>query len=164
MAIKICSKCGLEKDESEFHGSGYKKKDGTQSLHSWCKVCVANKPSYQKEYWSRPENKARKKRNAHKSYLNNKEKINHYNLEKNLKRKYGITFKEYNVMLDQQHGVCKICGKAPIVKRLHVDHDHKTGTVRALLCTQCNMMLGATRDNPTILRLAALYLEEHGCE
>ena len=46
-------------------------------------------------------------------------------------------------------------------KKFHVDHDHKTGKVRALLCFNCNVMLGNSFDDPEILRRALLYLESH---
>ena len=115
-------------------------------------------------YWAKPENKARKKANSHKSYLRHKTRVLAHTRENLLKNRFGITVKDYDNMLEKQHGVCKICGKPPGAKRLHVDHDHKTGKVRALLCYLCNVMLGNARDEPTILRLAALYLEEHGHE
>ena len=56
--------------------------------------------------------------------------------------KYGITAEQYNKMLAEQNGVCAICGRPPKTKRLHVDHDHKTGKIRALLCMMCNTKLG----------------------
>jgi hypothetical protein len=75
-----------------------------------------------------------------------------------LKRRYGITAEEADVMLAAQHGVCAICRTAPAA---HVDHDHATGAVRALLCFNCNGGLGQFRDDPTLLHLAAFYLEHH---
>jgi len=68
-------------------------------------------------------------------------------------------------MVDDQDGVCAICGEPPggRWKKLHVDHDHETGRVRALLCVSCNRALGWFRDNPEILRKAIVYLEEHSC-
>lgn len=63
--------------------------------------------------------------------------------KKHLKRSYGITLDEYNKMLKDQGGVCKIC-KLPCKsgKNLAVDHCHDTGTVRGLLCAKCNTNLG----------------------
>lgn len=78
-----------------------------------------------------------------------------------LKRKFGITHEQYQAMLTEQKGVCAICGKPPRGRRLAVDHDHKTGAIRALLCGNCNHVLGNGQDDPEILRKAADYLEQH---
>jgi hypothetical protein len=65
-----------------------------------------------------------------------------------LQRFYGITLEQYNEMFEKQGGVCAICGAKPSKvngtkkKHLHVDHDHKTGKVRGLLCVTCNVKLG----------------------
>jgi hypothetical protein len=60
-----------------------------------------------------------------------------------------------------QGGVCWICGVGPKKIPLNVDHDHKTGRVRGLLCWHCNnRLLGASRDRPEILRKAAQYLDD----
>lgn len=61
-------------------------------------------------------------------------------------------------MLAFQDGLCAICRTAPAV---HVDHDHETGAVRALLCFNCNGGLGQFKDDPYLLRMAAFYVEHH---
>ena len=53
----------------------------------------------------------------------------------------GVGDDEYEWMLAEQGGVCAICGSPPKSRRLHVDHDHKTGAVRGLLCFRCNRAL-----------------------
>ena len=75
-----------------------------------------------------------------------------------LRAKYGITAEEYAAMLADQSGVCYICGGKSGKKRLAVDHDHKTGEVRGLLCKRCNRMLGYYRDNAESFERAATYL------
>ena len=55
-----------------------------------------------------------------------------------LKKKYGITETDYQNLLRKQNGNCAICGGKNKSRRLHVDHDHKTGKVRGLLCLRCN--------------------------
>ncbi len=69
--------------------------------------------------------------------------------------------KDFYALFDAQNGACKICRTpaADLKKRLCVDHDHKTGFARGLLCESCNFALGKFRDNPTIVRAAASYLE-----
>ena len=82
-----------------------------------------------------------------------------------LKRKYGITLIEYHKMLEEQKGVCKICGKPSTakdryggVKKLHVDHNHKTGEIRGLLCVKCNQAIGLFGESKEVLQNAIFYL------
>lgn len=73
-------------------------------------------------------------------------------------RRYGITAAEADYLFDLQNGLCAICKLAPAA---HVDHDHATGAVRALLCFNCNGGLGQFRDDPDVLRAAAEYIRFH---
>jgi hypothetical protein len=75
-----------------------------------------------------------------------------------LTRRYGITAAEADYLLDRQQGLCAICKVAPAA---HVDHDHETGAVRALLCFNCNGGLGQFRDDPLALHAAAYYVQFH---
>lgn len=79
---------------------------------------------------------------------------------KTLKEKYGITEADYSKMLALQHEKCAICKCYQRYQRLSVDHDHKTGMVRGLLCVQCNRGIGRFFDSPIRLRRAAEYLEQ----
>lgn len=81
----------------------------------------------------------------------------------NLKRRYGITLADYQIMLTAQVGVCAVCENPPTERDrfiLNVDHDHKSGRVRGLLCILCNTVLGKMNDSPALLRKAADYLED----
>ncbi len=82
-----------------------------------------------------------------------------------LKRRYGIVSKDVDLMIEQQGGVCPICLCVPstldLKKPWHVDHDHKTGKTRGILCHHCNTALGNLQDDITILKSAIRYLEEH---
>lgn len=73
---------------------------------------------------------------------------------------YGITTEEYRAIYEAQGGKCAICQRATgASKKLSVDHDHKTGEVRGLLCTPCNRdVLGHLRDSVTALLRAVRYL------
>lgn len=73
-----------------------------------------------------------------------------------LKRSYGMTEAERAELLASQKGLCAICLKEPAV---HVDHCHKTGKVRGVLCFNCNSAIGKLSDDPDIVRRAAAYLE-----
>jgi hypothetical protein len=72
-----------------------------------------------------------------------------------LKRRYKLTSEQYTRMLVTQGDACKICGLTGI--RLEVDHNHKTGRVRGLLCHKCNMKLVGL-DDPIWLEKALTYL------
>lgn len=69
---------------------------------------------------------------------------------------YGITFQEYDQLVERQNGRCKICSK--LVAKLVVDHDHVTGAVRGLLCITCNVGVGMLRDSIETLESAIVYL------
>lgn len=83
-------------------------------------------------------------------------------------REFGLPKGQYSAMLKAQGGVCALCGEAesgrtrlgtPIA--LHVDHDHTTGQIRALLCGNCNRAIGHLKDDPALIRKAALYVEAY---
>jgi DNA-directed RNA polymerase subunit RPC12/RpoP len=75
-----------------------------------------------------------------------------------LMRAYGITVAQYEALLVAQGGACAICGGRRGYK-LAVDHDHKTGRVRGLLCKLCNgRILPAARDRVDVLQAAVEYL------
>lgn len=78
------------------------------------------------------------------------------------KHKYGLTRSEFRTMLGKQEGLCAICTAVlGSGHKTHIDHDHATGTVRALLCGHCNKGLGSFRDNPALLTGAVAYLRLH---
>lgn len=76
--------------------------------------------------------------------------------------RYGLTPEEHLALVARQGGLCAICGSPPAHDALAIDHDHETGRVRALLCDNCNFMIGLAQDNPTLLEIGAAYLESYG--
>lgn len=86
--------------------------------------------------------------------------------ERVLKLSYGLSLEEFNALLEAQNYVCAIC-KKPETATAHpgrkqwlaVDHDHTTGRVRGLLCSQCNRSLGGFQDSVMILKRAIDYME-----
>ena len=67
-------------------------------------------------------------------------------------------------MLTEQGGQCAICGTADPKSRfgvMHVDHCHKTGKVRALLCNPCNTLLGKVERSPVGLDSFSAYIQRH---
>lgn len=77
-----------------------------------------------------------------------------------LKRKYGISIGDYNILFLKQDGKCAICGvhQKDLKKKLSVDHNHGTGKVRGLLCPNCNSAIGMLKDDPLMLKAAIDYL------
>lgn len=79
-------------------------------------------------------------------------------------RMTGWTPSDYEKAYLAQHGKCAICGcnlNSSRYTRFAGDHDHKTGKLRGLLCTNCNTAIGLLKDSPLRCRNAAEYLEEH---
>ena len=87
----------------------------------------------------------------------NSEKIREWNSAYFRKRTYGLSGDDYAAMVKKQNNLCAIClGE----RGLCVDHCHKTGRIRGLLCRQCNTMLGNATDSPEILDKAIEYLRK----
>lgn len=84
-------------------------------------------------------------RNYHNNYYRrNRARLLATNKRSVLKKKYGLTIKAFNELFQRQQGRCAICEKhqSELKKPLAVDHNHKTGEIRGLLCTKCNVTLG----------------------
>ena len=78
---------------------------------------------------------------------------------------HGIDLSDFMDMLAMQKGACAICGHSDTSNPNFfplVDHCHKTGIIRGLLCMNCNQGLGKFADDPTRLMLAAAYISKHG--
>ena len=119
--------------------------------------------AYQKEY-NKPHKNERsiynkKYRETHREKLvAHQKEYRKAHREEILMKKYRLTIENYDKMLVAQNGVCAICGHPPNWRCLSVDHNHITGNVRGLLCSNCNMMLGLVDDSIEILRSAIEYL------
>ncbi len=85
-----------------------------------------------------------------------------------LREKYGLTPAQYEQMFEAQRGLCAICGNPETrrgsggqPRRLSVDHDHRTGAVRELLCGRCNSVTWAVEESPEMLDAVRAYLLRH---
>lgn len=99
-----------------------------------------------------------------KYYDKNRERMAARQRKYQLADKYGITEQDYDDMFKSQEGKCAICkteNQTGKWQRFGVDHCHKTGKVRALLCNECNRGIGLLKDDPEILKSAVAYLEYH---
>ena len=107
-----------------------------------------------KKYRSNPINKQKE----HEYYQKNKQRHKATSWKTKLRIRYGITVEEFETMKINQDGKCLICKR---VRFLNIDHCHKTGKVRGLLCITCNAALGGMNDNIEILERAIIYLKKN---
>ena len=151
--------CGEEKSKKDF----YVRKETRDGLRSECKNCH-NKKSYIRGKQWRIDHKEeyREYRRMNNQRPEVKLKNSASKFKQRMKKIYGINILEYNRMLEEQFNGWKTCGRPvhTINKRLSVDHNHKTGNVRGLLCGQCNSILGLCNDNIAILYSLIDYLKE----
>ena len=117
------------------------------------------KPNYHKEYRKANKTKLAAQQKAHR--LANPDSYR----DSDYKRHYGISLEQYNQMFKEQNGNCAICGRnqSEFKIRLAVDHDHKTGKIRALLCRNCNLIIGNAQENADTCYKAGDYLNNHQC-
>lgn len=122
---KICNKCRIEKNLEDFYREKGNSSDGRRGDCKKCKERVV-------EDW-RQKNKDR---------VNTVARINQKkNRLRNRLYRYNLTPNQYHQMLKDQNDLCKICNSKTNDKTLVVDHCHKTGKTRALLCRKCNTLL-----------------------
>lgn len=164
--MKACSKCSILKELTEYIiDKRYK-----QGVHSICKCCQS---AWKKEWKKRNKDVIREKDSKYREI--NKEKLKEYNYKyreenkyskrknSHLKWAFNITLDDYNNMLNKQNNSCAICGisRSSLKKDLYVDHCHKTGKIRELLCDGCNRGMGQFKDNIDLMSKALTYLEKH---
>lgn len=133
MTKKKCSGCKKIKLLSEFT----KRKTSKDGYHCWCKLCT-NK--YAKNYIKQHPDRAKK-----------------WDRKYNLKHRCGLQQDEFLQISKKQKGKCLICKKK--VVRLCIDHNHKTGKVRGLLCQNCNAALGMVDENINVLKDMIRYIK-----
>jgi hypothetical protein len=161
--VKRCLKCMADKATDQFSPSQI------ELDSAWCRPCMNT-------YY---RNKNAERRKAGLCLNHNEPRIDGrsrcprceaVNRTNNLKKNYGITVEQYDAMLAAQGGVCRICAQPPStvhrknerdprIRNLAVDHDHKTGRIRGLLCSNCNQALGKAEDRPERLIAMAAYLQ-----
>lgn len=152
---KICSTCKIEKPIQNFS------KDSTNK-HGLCYRCKdCTKINRRKVYLKYREDEIKL---AREWCLKNPEKTKSYKLLE----KFNIDYDYYKFMLEMQNDVCACCGmketrkhRSGSIQQLSVDHDHKNGKIRGLLCSSCNTSLGLIKENINTLKEMINYLEKH---
>lgn len=143
--LKYCKKCKRYLTLSYFHY----RKDSKSNRRSHCRDCINTD-------------------NLERYYKANKKDIRKASYRYNLKINYNLSEEAYNKMYLEQKGCCAICERQLANRFLNieglasvVDHCHKTGRNRQLLCGKCNNGLGSFEDDLTILKKAIVYIEKH---
>jgi cytochrome c peroxidase len=149
--IKYCPKCKEDLSVELFNKSN--RRDGYQT---YCRAC--HNSMQREKYSSSPLEKVKRQIRAGRR----KDRDPLVQRRAELKRLYGITLEDYADMFSKQNGVCAICKEECTTKKsLSVDHSHKTGKVRGLLCNGCNTSLGRFKDDVVVLKAAIKYLEDN---
>ena len=115
---------------------------------------------YKKEYYIKNREKCIAQSREYKR--THKEQIKEYDKKHSLRYHYGLSIIEFNNILLAQNNRCAICNEPLDLqnsKNVHIDHDHKTGKIRGILCQKCNLAIGLLRDNPEYTKRATEYLE-----
>lgn len=152
--MKECSKCKAIKNIERFSPS----KTSKSGYKSWCKDC--ENADRRRHYY---ENKERLLVKAKIWRKDNPELVKEIKRKTVLKTNYGITIEQWNALLLKQNDCCAICVKhySEFKTRFAVDHCHKTGKVRGLLCMHCNQALGKFEDSIENLESAIDYLKSN---
>ncbi len=148
--------------EKEYKAANYQK--NKKRLNALNRKWIQDNPekfrAIQKRYMKSEKGKIAIRKKQKK--FQDTEKSNLIFRKQNLKRSYNMTLEDYDNLFNNQNGVCLIC-KNPETngRRLSVDHDHKTGKIRGLLCQKCNTLLGCANDSIDILLKSIEYLRKH---
>jgi hypothetical protein len=139
--LVLCGRCGETKPRSAFYDQLH-----TSKPRRPCKLCLGK---YERARYAAKDG----------------DRISHAQV---LRKKYKLTPADYDAMLSEQGGLCAVCrqpettrGRGGAPRRLSVDHDHRTGAVRQLLCHRCNLVTRAVEDNPELLQEVRRYLAKH---
>lgn len=135
---RVCTGCGLRQPMAEFYWA-----NGRKCRRRRCKSCVAED---------------RRTRYLDPEYRASASEAGRYNA---IRRKYGLTREDMDRLEAESGGMCAIC-KRGFGGQFHVDHCHKSGKVRGLLCFTCNTALGKFMDDIDVLESAIAYLRERG--
>ena len=156
MEKKICKICGLEKNIELFALGRKSKIDNKQLYKCLCKKCDNRKQWEKKKVSEKYRSKISLKNKI--KYQENIVEMRLRNKIYRLKSLYNLTQEQFEQMKVNQNHKCYICKK---VKKLVIDHCHKSGKIRALLCNHCNTSLGGFQEDRSILMNAIRYLDEY---
>lgn len=146
------------------------KKKRYTSHRKWVENNLERYRAYHKKYNALESTKIRRKEIYRKNieHIKKRDREHYYKTrdrhrELHISKRYGISVERYREMFKVQKSLCAICGESETVKNkvLSVDHNHKTGEVRGLLCGHCNRALGYLREDISLLPKIQKYLEHY---
>jgi hypothetical protein len=132
--FRVCNRCGMKKDLKNF----YKSSKNIVGLSWECRDCLRKR---------KIDSEGHYKTNKRKAFLAYRKRI------------FGLSEQDLSDLFISQRGACKICRVAFIIDDYHIDHCHKSGKVRGLLCRRCNTGIGFFDDDTTLLESAIKYLK-----
>lgn len=143
MSSKVCTYCKIEKDVSEY-AKDSRTKLGVTSRCLRCHYKIAKEKYHNDEEY--------------------RKKTNQSNRNNTLLKRYGIDVSQFEAMIEEQGNSCLVCkiqfDKSSSSQKPNIDHCHRTGKVRGILCTLCNAGLGSFRDSQMFLYSAITYLKD----
>ena len=170
---KRCGRCKKYKKLDKFYGDKIMK----YKRRNECKICSTERErGYLEKHWPKKQISWKKyyQENRSKNLKRNKErrkqggeKLKMREKDLRYKNRYGISYKEARSIWENQDRKCAICGIEIIYRNDNkrssacLDHNHKTGKVRELLCNNCNNILCRSKENPFILIKCTKYLNKN---
>lgn len=131
-------------------------KNPTKGALAQKKYRQKNPEKYKESYMIRHKNNKDKEKAY---YIGRREKQQLIGRKYVLKKNYNLTIEQYDLLIQVQNDVCAIC-KQVDTRKLSVDHCHKTGRIRGLLCKKCNLALGNIGDNIKVAEAIIFYLRK----
>ena len=150
---KTCSICSEEKSVNDFYASSGNHCKPCHYVRSraWHLANPGKSAEASRKWRSKPENRE-KERQAWRAPRKREDRRAGW-----LKGKYGMTVADFDKMAAAQNYCCFLCGDDEM-DEFHVDHNHDTGKVRGLLCSNCNTGIGLLRECPKLFERAAQYV------
>jgi len=149
--------------DKDYHKIWYQAHKNERKIYyrNWYQAHKEQRREYVKNYRLKNREKFRE---YYRMYIRN-----HKEYVKNevLKVRYGLTIEDFNNLLKKQDYKCAICGEPLDLSsrfKVHIEHNHKTGKVRGIVCNKCNQGLGGFRDNIEYLQKAIEYLKRNDYE
>lgn len=184
----VCPKCGsrstrIDKRESQRDGRIKRRRECNDCRHRFItidqdaqkqprierlraavaveKECASCKRTLPINHFGKKANDDVLYRSSCKECLNNRRAANQFQA---VLKQHGLTLQRYNELLASQNGTCAICGSSDKGHRnrfFNIDHCHKSGEVRGLLCPRCNLAIGNFGDDIPLMQAAIKYIRQH---